>query len=244
MKYSRWPLYSMVVIFFVSAFISCFSVFPSIEPDIFYYAKYDISLIAVERPVEAKQRYGEQRIEMVEQEGIHKYYFEDEMVGILWFVGREQINFVLENKTNHSIKIMWDESAYVDLSGVSHRMMHSGVKHAERNNPQPPTVVVRNGKIEDLVSPTDNVYFDKGYYRYYSSPGSWKTKPLLPFSQVDGDEAKFREKVNACIDHNIQVLLALKIEEAVNDYIFTFKINNAEITKEVETYYIRGLTGP
>jgi hypothetical protein len=221
----------MVFAVTVFALISCM---PAHTPTEYHKAKYDISLTEVERPAQAKQRYGEQRIEMVEQEGINKYYFEDEMVQIAWFVGMEQVNFVLKNKTDHSIKIIWDEAAYVDMTGTSHRVMHSGVKYADRNAPQPPTVVVRKGKIDDLICPTDHVYYRKGYYsRYGSISGGWETNPLLPSFQAGGDEISFRNNANACVGKKIQVLLPLKIEEVVNDYIFSFQINDVEISKNV-----------
>ena len=127
-----------------------------------YRAYYDIGLKQVERPAQAKERYGEQTITKVEEEGIYKYFFEDEMVKIVWIPTAYQVSFVLTNKTNHSIKIVWDEAAFVDVAGVSHRVMHSGVKYIDRNNPQPPTVVVRKGTITDLVIPTDNIYYVSG----------------------------------------------------------------------------------
>ena len=41
-------------------------------------ASYDISLISVERSTGAKKIFGEQRIEAVIEEGISRFYFEDE----------------------------------------------------------------------------------------------------------------------------------------------------------------------
>lgn len=181
-------------------------------------AEYDISLIEVERPAKAKQRYGDQKIEKSQEEGISKYYFEDDMVRILWLPSADKIEFILNNKTDHSIKIAWDEASFVDAMGRGHRIMHSGVKYNDRNNPQPPTVVVRHGSINDIVFPTDYVSW---------SSTEWNKLPLLSNSQRGG-----RDELKANIGKTLQVLLPLQIEDVVNDYIFTFKVNGAEVTQE------------
>jgi hypothetical protein len=186
-----------------------------------YTAYYDISLKEVERPAQAKERYGEQKIMKAEEGGMEKYYFEDEMVKIVWIPTASQISFILTNKTEHSIKIVWDEAAFVDENGVSHRVMHSGVKYIDRTNPQPPSVVVRKGSITDLVIPTDNIYYVSGKY------GGWREAPLFPTSAVTIEE--LRVKAENYIGKTVQVLLPLQIEDVVNEYIFTFEVNNVEV---------------
>jgi len=206
----------------------------AMEPLYFSTADYDISLYEVERPVEAKKRYGEQRIERIQEEGIYKYYFEDEMVKISWLPSAAGLSFVLSNKTSHSIKIIWDETSYVDENGLGHRTMHSGVKYTDRNNPQPPTVVVRKGSVNDVVISSDNVYWREGYYgKYASTPGGWEQLSLFPDyrsglggNQLKSEAEKFKGKT-------FQLLLPLQIESTVNDYIFTFKINDVVITDRV-----------
>ena len=196
----------------------------------FYTAKYDISLSEVERPAKAKTRYGGQNISKVKDGEVYKYYFEDDMVKILWFALPKNITFVLENKTNYSIKIIWDDASFVDTSGGNHRVMHSGVKFTDRNNPQPPSVIVRKGRMEDLAYPSDYAYYKKGYYSKYSSdPGGWEEKPLFPVFKYDGDIDTFKKECESFVGKTIQVLLPLQIEDVVNDYIFTFKINTAEV---------------
>ncbi|RLI46562.1 hypothetical protein DRO69_02755 [Candidatus Bathyarchaeota archaeon] len=188
-----------------------------------YRAYYDIVLKEVERPVEAKERYGEQKITKVEEEGIFKYYFEDQMVEIIWMPTSSQISFMLKNKTNHSIKIVWDEAAYVDENGESHRVIHSGVKYIDRNNPQPPSVVVRGGTISDIIIPSDKIYYVSGQY------GGWRKNPLFPTTSEEFDF--FKKLVKKYVGKTIQVLLPLQIEDVINEYIFTFEIKDAEVRK-------------
>jgi hypothetical protein len=186
-----------------------------------FQALYDIGLYEVERPTQAKERYGESKITKVQEEGVEKYYFEDDMVKIVWIPTPYQISFVLTNKTDHSIKIVWDEAAYVDENGVSHRVMHEGVKYIDRNNPQPPTVVVRKGTIVDSIFPTDYVYYVSGEY------GGWREKPLFPTFGYTAEG--IRDKAEQYVGKTIQVLLPLQIEGVVNEYIFSFKINKVEV---------------
>ncbi|MGH7391531.1 MAG: hypothetical protein ACREM3_19030, partial [Candidatus Rokuibacteriota bacterium] len=200
-----------------------------------YTARYTISLSQVERPAKAKERYGEQKITQIQEEGALKYYFEDEMVRILWFPTSTNVAFVLNNKTDHSIRIVWNDAAFVDASGISHRVMHEGVKYADRNNPQPPSVIVRRGSVKDFILPTTNVHWVEGYYsRYTSIPGRWSHMPLLPNSQVGGDPEKLRSTAQGLVGKTYQVLLPLQIEDVVNDYIFTFKVDRVEFAEKRE----------
>ena len=131
-----------------------------------YYGTYNFELTRVERPAEVSKRYGEIKISPVDDKGVTKYSFDDNLVNVVWLVTNDDISFVLENKTDYSMKIIWDDAAFVDSKGQSQRVMHSGVKYTDRNNSQPPTIIVRKGKITDIVQPVDLVYLD-----YY-----WKLK--------------------------------------------------------------------
>ena len=71
-----------------------------------HHAIYDISLSEVERPADAKERYGEQKIVSFEEQGKTKYSFQDEMVRIIWIPTSYQFSFGLTNKTKYSIKII------------------------------------------------------------------------------------------------------------------------------------------
>jgi hypothetical protein len=185
--------------------------------------KYDIGLSAVERPENAKAGYGEQKIVTLQEEDATKYSFEDDLIRIVWTATPEQLVFDLTNKTNHSIKIIWDKAVYIDENGNSERVMHSGVTYANRNNPQPPTTVARLATISDLVFPTENVDWVGGPY------GGWRIKPLFPTSSVSGTSEDLLAKAKKYVGKSVQVLLPLEIEETVNEYIFVFKVNQVVI---------------
>ncbi|RKY95098.1 MAG: hypothetical protein DRQ13_07520 [Ignavibacteriae bacterium] len=155
------------------------------------------------------------------------------MINTAWLVTSSNMSFLMENKTDHSIKIIWDEAAFVDNDGVSHRIMHSGVKYTDRNTSQPPTVIVRKGKIEDIVVPTDYVYFAEGYYsKYYTRKAEWKEKPFFENLQYGGDPKVLENEMRNNVGKTFQVLLPLEIENVVNDYIFKFQVDSYDYKGE------------
>jgi hypothetical protein len=183
---------------------------------------YDISLDEVERPAIAKQRYGEQKIIKTEEEG-YKYVFEDEMIKILWLPTSSKIAFLLENKTDYSIRIIWDEAAYVDENNHTHRIMHSGIRYIDRDSAKPPSVVVRKGKLDDVIIPSD--YVVSGTY-------GWREIDLFPTEKMDVDPQQFLKESKEFIGKKFQILLPIQIEDVTNDYIFTFKIDDVNLAKK------------
>lgn len=103
--------------------------------------------------------------------------------------------------------------------------MHSGVKYADRDSPQPPSVIVRKGYITDVIIPTD-------YVTYYSSLG-WSEQALFPESELGEGAQKLATQY---IGKSFLILLPIQIENVTNDYIFTFKIENVLVDqKDVKT---------
>lgn len=187
-----------------------------------YQLNYDILLSGVERPASAEKRYGEIKIDKIEKEGVQQYAFEDEMITSFWIVNPAGISFILNNKTAHSIKIIWDEGAFLDENGGSHRIVHSGIKYTDKEKPQAPSVVVRKGILKDTIYPSD----------YISWSGSeWEERAIFKHSQKGGIPEPFFLQAKENIGKTVQVLLPLQIEGVVNEYIFIFKINNVELVK-------------
>ena len=202
-----------------------------------YRARYGFLLSRVERPEKASQWYGPPKLETLSPKLDYRYVFEDGLVRVRWAFRGNQMAFSLENKAEHSIQIPWDEAAFVDESGRSHRVMHASVKFADREKPQPPSVVAPKEQLEDIVAPTDYVRRVEGTR---STAGRWEEKSLLPdfdfhSSSVKGEYATFADFETAAkskVGKTIQILLPLKVEDVVNNYIFTFQIDSAEAFEE------------
>jgi hypothetical protein len=79
----------------------------------------------------------------------------------------EQIGFELTNRSGRPIIIIWDECAFVDQAGRSHRVIHEGVRLLEKDKALVPTLVPPGAFIRDLFYPAS-----------YATPGSSLQRPL------------------------------------------------------------------
>ena len=182
-----------------------------------YIASYSVGLSAVESPKDAKQQFGETKVVNFNEDGVSKYRYEDDYINIVWYVGAKQFNFNLYNKSGHSLKINWDDISYVDIKGQVGRVMHNGVKYAERNNSQPATTVPKGASLSDLLLPTENVYYVSGQY------GGWRERYLIPCVYQTPEELK-KEASNS-VGKTMTIMMPIMIENVQNDYTFTFNID-------------------
>lgn len=182
-----------------------------------YVANYSVGLTQVESPADAKQQFGETKVITFDEEGVSKYRYEDDFINIVWFVDMKQFNFTLTNKSGHTLKINWDDVSYVDTKGQVGRVMHSGVKYAERNNSQPATTIPKGASITDILLPTENVYYVSGQY------GGWREKYLIP-CVFETPEA-FNAGASSQVGKTMTIMMPIMIENVQNDYTFTFNID-------------------
>lgn len=172
---------------------------------------YKTALVKVEKPEDATNRYGETKV--IQDAGVDKYSYNDSIIDITIFGTKEQFSFILKNISNHSLKIIWNEAAFVGLDGSTSKIMHVGTKYSQRESDQPATVVIKGAKIDDVATPTANVYYDEGVTIGYSTIGSgWKTKSMLP-KEYKGKEAG-----------EIRLMLPIQVKDVVNEYTFVFKV--------------------
>lgn len=173
--------------------------------------KYATALIKIEKPEDTSDRYSNSIA--VTDENVGKYSYSDSIINIIISGNQEQFNFELKNVSPSTLKIIWDEAAFVGLDGSTSNVMHVGTKYSERNSSQPPTTIIKGAKIDDLACPTANVYYDEGTRIGYSTYGNgWKTHPMLP-QTYKGKEAG-----------EIRLMLPIQVKDVVNEYTFVFKV--------------------
>jgi hypothetical protein len=182
-----------------------------------YVANYSVGLSAVESPKDAKQQFGETKVVNFNEDGINKYRYEDDYIDIVWYVGSKQFNFLLKNKSGHTLKINWDDVSFVDYKGQVGRVMHSGVKYTERNNSQPSTTIPKGASISDLLLPTENVYYVSGQY------GGWRESYLIPC--VYKTPEAFNSEAPTYVGKTMTIMMPIMIENVQNDYTFKFNID-------------------
>ncbi len=185
---------------------------------LFKVTTYSTSLVSVESPANAKEKYGETKIVTTSENDISKYTYEDDFISIVWYISRKQLNFVLTNKSGFSIKLPWDEMAYVNERGQSMRVIHQGVKLIDRNSSQAPTVVAKNASLDDLLIPSDNIYYVSGKY------GGWEEKNLFP-SYSSQEEANN----SPALGKTVRVVFPIIIQDVTNEYIFEFSVDSVSV---------------
>lgn len=163
---------------------------------------YQATLIKVEKPANSQIKYG--KTSTVTEKELLKYKYEDNIINILWFVSNDNFNFVLKNKSPYSLKIIWDDAVYIDEGGSTDKVFHIGTKYTERNNSQPPSVVLKDATLTDLLAPVSKVYYSDG----------WGQNNLFPSHKSDNIENK-----------TVRVSLPIQIQGTTNEYVFTFKIS-------------------
>ena len=231
MKLTNLLYSSLITLFIIVVFNGCAAV--SFMGTNYNVAKFDYSLTSVERPADAKERYGEQIVEKYNPQDSSKfnYIFEDGLVRILWLPAQEGFYFQIYNKTDNSIKVIWDEAVFVDQNNKSHRIMHAGIKYSEGENPQPPSVIIRKGFIDEFAAPTDYAYFYRGYSsQYIYDPSEWRRIPLLNYKNEAKEEAEYDAK--QVVGKKLQLLLPLEIQGTVSEYIFEFTATDFKIVQE------------
>jgi hypothetical protein len=181
---------------------------------------YGETLFDLKEPVskiEVKFKEGEYQAKynfaMTKPQENKELVFDDKFLRIVFAVSKKQIGFNIRNKTDNPIKIDWNQVSYVDVLGKSHKVMHEGVKYISRNEPQSPTIIPPTAQLEDMVFPTDHVYFASGRY------GGWRDIPLFP----EAPAAKhFKGQL-------FSVFIPLDINGTIRNYFFTFKIVGVEM---------------
>lgn len=174
--------------------------------------KYTTILKKVEKPEDTSDRYSKSKT--IVEDGINKYFYTDSIIDILIFGDSKNFNFILKNVSNHSLKIVWNEAAFVGLDGTSSKIMHTGIKFSERESDQPATTIIRGAKIEDLATPTSNVYYDEGIpIGNVIINNGWKIKSMFPDKFVGNSIGE------------VKLMLPIQIKDVINEYTFIFEVN-------------------
>lgn len=190
--------------------------------------EYDISLHSVERFVDAEERYGEQEIMTIQEGDTWKYVFEDEIVKILWEPTVSRTHFILTNKTNHPIKIIWDEAILIDDEGIGHKVTHTGVKFIDIYNSQAPSIIPGKGSITDVIVSLDHIYYGVGSSLGKYTDGNWREEPIFP--TIFEYTKDIEQRTKTLIGKIYQILLPFQIENVINEYIFTFAVEDVKIS--------------
>lgn len=226
---------------FVFMFVACADMYPapySYKPTIRSHrmiaADYDAPLIKVERPADVRKRYG--NTETIAIADSSRFRFEDSLISALIWLGPTDVNFRISNKSEHTMKVLWDDAAFIEPDNTASRVMHAGVKYSERNGSMPASIVPRRGLVDDIATPTNRVSWRDGYG---SIPGDWHTEGIFsPWTKyVRGDSSgvpqapidSFNVEIQRHLGEKVGLILPFEIEGVKNEYTFWFQVQKVDI---------------
>jgi hypothetical protein len=105
--------------------------------------------------------------------------YRDTIVAVSFSVADQSFQMRLENLTATEVKILWDRAQYTDENKQVHRLMHSGVRFQDRNNPIPDQIVPARATVQEAVIPVSKVLFS-------AQKKAYDIQPLFP---LDSDSA-------------------------------------------------------
>lgn len=121
---------------------------------------------------------------------------------------KEYFSIAIENKSEKSIKLDWNEIVFVDENNNSQSVTHNGVKFIDANKPKLASVIAPNTVLDDVVIPTSRLYFSSYDYE-------WTTLPILDYVHKNGKYP---------IGTQVKLLIPLTINNVRNEYIFTYDV--------------------
>ena len=181
-------------------------------------ARYSIGLQSVESPIDVKKQFGETKVVNFEDNGISKYRYEDDYIDIVWFVGSDRFNFDLKNKTNHTLRINWDDISYVNYAGQVKRVIHSGIKYRETSSIQPATNIPRGTNLVDILVPDENI-------KFIGDELAWNVDYLIPSVYKTPEDFNAENGAASYVGKTLKIMMPIIIQDVQNDYMFTFEID-------------------
>ncbi|HCL56668.1 MAG TPA: hypothetical protein DHW82_06625 [Spirochaetia bacterium] len=196
------------------------------------------TLKEVEEPSNLKEQFGESKIVVVNQEAGEtevtqaggfskewkneaKYVYENAIFKMKWIYDGIWFYFEFENKTEKTIKIVWDDSVYVGPDNFSSGIVKGDTKYSEMEQSQLPSSVMKKSSFFTPLYPKKYIGMQYNYYPGalggMSSQRQWTVKPL---------------PIIADKDYRFQI--ALEYEGVVQPYIFVFQIDQKTIEENKE----------
>jgi hypothetical protein len=142
--------------------------------------------------------------------GAKNLAFSDSLIDIYFIINKTQIGMAIQNKSDSAIKINWDEISFISPSNRASRVIHSGIRLMDKNDPQAPTTIPPKSNISDIIIPSENITYKD----------TWNEGRLF-----DGDYLSYNGK-------EFGVYLPLETRGTKKEYSFKFKISVLLIAPE------------
>lgn len=154
------------------------------------------------------------------------FYYSDSIIDIAFVLNRWGILFDIQNKTNHSIKINWDDIVFVGRNYYAGRVIHKGIPLGSTKDPQVPTSILRNTKYSDYLIPEKSIHIE-----YDEEDGfTYRIDRLLYIGIKKNKVKKLYNDTKQETLGTIQLQIPIVIEGIQNNYIFSFTIDDVIMT--------------
>lgn len=157
-------------------------------------------------------------------DNVKENVYEDSLIKITFSITRTEIDFVMFNKTENPIKIIWDEASFIPYQ-EGKRVIHKGVTYIDRDKSQVPTTVPSKTMWSDLIVPTENITYRAPYQgMLVPNPGGWDTKDMWLLDDLGKPENV--ELIMKQKGLKYRVLLPMEINGVKKNYTFNFQITD------------------
>lgn len=136
---------------------------------------------------------------------------------------KEYFGITIENQSEKSIKLDWNEIVFVDENNNSQSVTHKGVKYVDANKPQLASVIAPNSILDDIVVPTSRLYCSSYDYE-------WTILTILDYVHKNGKYP---------VGTQVKLLIPLTINNVRNEYTFTYDVIWKYKNPEIRTEYLR-----
>ena len=179
--------------------------------------EYVSSLLMVEKSITSSNACGETTT-IVSEAGILLYGYRDNIIDLIIYADNYSFKICLENVSDASIKIIWDDAVFVNYDGNIEKVMHKGVKYVDRNESQKPTTIIRHTRWDDVIIPTNLIYYSTKKYEFLATPLSdsgWYASSIYPSKRIGIMKPNVGQ---------MQLMIPIQIKDVINEYIFTFDV--------------------
>lgn len=146
---------------------------------------------------------------------------------------RRDLGLDVLNKSDQAVKLIWDESVFIDMSGQSSRLMQTSVLVVNKDGIQPPAVIPSGRRLASRIHPADNIK---------ESARSFYLTPLVPGLFVTANDGQQDQLIEASKKFKgkdlFEAILVFEIQESKKQYQFKFNLVNSTVTK-VETPFLK-----
>lgn len=185
-------------------------------------AYYNLSLESVENP--DKINFQKTNPILIKKDEDGTLNFSDKNINIDWQPTQKYFGFQLKNKTNSTIKLLWNDGVFMDSDGKSYRIANGTSKVSSNQESIVPTPILKDGLIEDIVYPVGWTYYDNTG-NLVGLPGRYKMPDIFPIVEQNNKQ-QMREIKETYDNKTFKIMLPIEINNQTKEYIFIFKVDS------------------